>query len=180
MWVDLEMTGLDPAHDVIVELAVVITDGTLEREEDGPDVVIHQPAEALATMAPVVSEMHARSGLTELVAASTVTVAEAEAEALDFVRRHVPDAGTAPLAGNSVHSDRAFLRRYMPDLEAYLHYRIVDVSTVKELARRWYPAELEAAPKKEGGHRALADIRESIGELRHFRGTIFRSPLEQP
>jgi oligoribonuclease len=176
VWIDCEMTGLDPATEVLVEIAVIVTDGALERVEEGPDIVISQPAEALQAMVDVVREMHAKSGLTDAVLSSTTSVAEAEQQVLAFVRRFVPEARGAPLAGNTVHADRAFLRRYMPELEAHVHYRNVDVSTVKELARRWYPDVLTQAPSKTGDHRALADIRESIAELRWFRGAIFREP----
>jgi len=174
VWVDLEMTGLDPDAHVVVEAAVIITDGRLDTVVEGPDLVIAAPETALAAMEPVVAQMHARSGLDGEVRASTLTLAAAEEQLLAFVSAHVPQPGTAPLAGNSVHADRMFLRRYMPRLEAYVHYRNVDVSTVKELARRWYPAEVEAAPAKGGGHRALADIRESIAELRYYRGAVFK------
>jgi oligoribonuclease len=174
VWIDCEMTGLDPEAEVLVEIAVIVTDGQLTRLEEGPDLVISQPPEALEGMVEVVKEMHASSGLTEAVLASEVSVEQAERQVMEFVRRFVPQARTAPLAGNSVHADRAFLHRYMPALEAYLHYRNVDVSTVKELARRWYPGVLDSAPPKEGGHRALADIRESIEELRWLRQAIFR------
>lgn len=175
VWVDLEMTGLDPEKDRIVEIAVIVTDGVLARVEEGPDLVVHQPDEVLASMDPVVVAMHAESGLTEAVRTSTLQVAEAEAQALAFVTRCVPQARSAPLAGNSVHADRAFLRRYMPRLEQHLHYRNVDVSTLKELARRWAPDVLAEAPSKSGGHRALADIRESIEELRWYRERLFTS-----
>jgi oligoribonuclease len=173
VWIDCEMTGLDPETEVLVEIAVIVTDGQLERVEEGPDIVIHQPAEVLEKMVDVVRDMHASSGLTDAILASTTSVAAAEQQVLDFVKRHVPSARLAPLAGNSVHADRAFLRRYMPTLEAYVHYRNVDVSTVKELAKRWYPDVLESQPEKTGDHRALADIRESIEELRWLRGAIF-------
>jgi oligoribonuclease len=174
VWVDLEMTGLDVERDVILEIAVIVTDGALDVIEEGPDLVVAQPASALARMAPVVAQMHAASGLDAAVLASTLTLAEAEAQALEFVRQHVPTAGTAPLAGNSISTDRIFLRRHMPSLESHLHYRNVDVTTVKELARRWYPEAKQAAPTKGGGHRALADIRESVTELRYYRKAIFR------
>ncbi|MPZ72016.1 MAG: oligoribonuclease [Nitriliruptorales bacterium] len=174
VWIDLEMTGLDPERDRIVEVAVIVTDGALERLEEGPDLVLGAAEQSLKDMDPVVVKMHELSGLTEAVRASTMTVEEAEGYVLEFVTHHVPLARSAPLAGNSVHADRAFLRRYMPALEAYVHYRNVDVSTIKELARRWYPAALEQAPRKTGGHRALADIRESIDELRYWRGAIFK------
>ena len=174
VWVDLEMTGLDPDQDRIVEIAVIVTDGALERLEEGPDLVLSTPEDSLGGMDAVVVQMHGASGLTEAIRASVITVADAEQQVLDFIRRHVPMPRTAPLAGNSVHADRAFLRRYMPELEAYVHYRNVDVSTVKELARRWYPESLEKAPRKAGGHRALADIRESIDEMRYWRAAIFK------
>ena len=174
VWVDLEMTGLDPDHDRIVEIAVIVTDGALERLEEGPDLVLATPEDSLGGMDAVVVQMHGASGLTEAIRASEITLADAEQQVLDFIRRHVPTSRTAPLAGNSVHADRAFLRRHMPELEAYVHYRNVDVSTVKELARRWYPESLEKAPRKAGDHRALADIRESIEEMRYWRTAIFK------
>ncbi|WP_370324335.1 oligoribonuclease [Euzebya sp.] len=174
VWVDLEMTGLDPDAEVIVEIAAIVTDGALETVIEGPDLVIGADEDVLGRMRPRVKEMHRRSGLMPEIRASELTVAEAEAQVLEFVTAHVPLARTAPLAGNSVHADRAFLKRYMPDLEAHVHYRNVDVSTIKELARRWYPDVLEAAPAKDGGHRALADIRGSIDELRYYRSTVFR------
>ena len=174
VWIDLEMTGLDPARERIVEIAVIVTDGELEHVEEGPDLVLNAPEEALEAMEQVVAEMHAKSGLDAAIRASEVTAEQAEAEVLAFVRRFVPEGRTAPLAGNSVHADRAFLARYMPTLEGYLHYRNVDVSTVKELVRRWYPGLLDRAPEKTGDHRALADIRESIAELRWYRDQVFR------
>ncbi len=174
VWVDLEMTGLDPARHVIVEIAAIVTDGGLETVVEGPDLVVHQPESALVGMERVVADMHAKSGLTEAVRRSGTRLVDAEAQVLAFVRQHVPEASTAPLAGNSIHSDRAFLRRHMPELDAWLHYRMVDVSTLKELARRWYPKVLDDAPRKDGGHRALADIRASITELRHYREAMFR------
>lgn len=173
VWVDLEMTGLDPTRDVILEIAVIVTDGQLEQIVEGPDLVIHQPEAVLQRMEDVVARMHAGSGLTEAVRAADVTLADAQTRVLDFVRRYVPEPRTAPLAGNSVHADRAFLVTYMPELEAHLHYRNVDVSTLKELARRWRPDALASVPRKAGGHRALADIRESIEEVRHYRATLF-------
>ena len=173
VWVDLEMTGLDPDSDVIVEVAVIVTDGALEQLAEGPDLVISQPEEKLAAMVDVVREMHQASGLTAAVRASETSLADAEREVLAFIAAHVPERGVAPLAGNSVHADRMFLRRHMPEVEGHLHYRNVDVSTVKELAKRWRPDVVEQAPEKEGGHRALADIRESIVELRHYRDALF-------
>lgn len=174
VWIDLEMTGLDPEVDVILEIAVIITDGSLDEIIEGPELVINAADSLLENMAPVVLEMHALSGLTEAVRQSQATVAEAEQRALEFVRAHIPEPGSAPLAGNTVHADRAFLRKYMPDLEAWFHYRNVDVSTIKELTRRWNPDVLEKAPEKDGGHRALADIRESINELQYYRKTVFK------
>ncbi|HWB72711.1 MAG TPA: oligoribonuclease [Egibacteraceae bacterium] len=174
VWVDLEMTGLDPARDAVLEIATVVTDGALERLVEGPDLVVAQPEDVLAAMEPVVADMHAKSGLVEAVRRQGIPLAEAQRRTLAFVRAHVPEADSAPLAGNSIHADRMFLRKHLPELEAWLHYRNVDVSTVKELARRWYPAVYDAAPVKGGGHRALADIRESITELRYYRQRLFR------
>jgi oligoribonuclease len=175
VWIDLEMTGLDPERDVVVEIAVVVTDGQLHRVVEGPDLVVHQPDEALAGMVDVVRDMHAKSGLTEAVRASELSLADAEKQVLAFVREHVPEAGAAPLAGNSIHADRAFIRRHLPDLDAHLHYRNVDVSTIKELVARWYPDVFDMRPSKAGDHRALADILESIAELRYYREHAFRS-----
>lgn len=173
VWIDLEMTGLDPTRDVIVEAAVLVTDGTLTQVREGPDLVIGQPASALERMPEVVARMHEASGLTDAVRASDLTLAAAEERLLAFLREHVPEPRTAPLAGNSVHADRAFLAVHMPALEAHLHHRNVDVSTLKELARRWHPEALAGAPPKGGGHRALADIRESLAELRYYRSALF-------
>ena len=173
VWIDLEMTGLEPERDVIVEIATIVTDGRLDRVELGPDLVVGAAADALAGMDDVVRTMHASSGLLEAIARSDRTVRQAEELTLEFVRALVPTPATAPLAGNSVHADRMFLRRYMPELEAHLHYRNVDVSTLKELARRWRPALLDAAPKKGEQHRALEDITESIAELRFYRDALF-------
>lgn len=173
VWIDLEMTGLDPDVDVIVEIATIVTDGSLEQVEHGPDLVVAAPDAALDGMAEVVQRMHTASGLLGEVRATDRTVADAEQVTLDFIRGHVPAPSIAPLAGNSVHADRAFLRRYMPTLEAHLHYRNVDVSTLKELARRWRPALLDQAPDKHERHRALDDIVESIAELRFYRDALF-------
>ncbi|MFO8075742.1 MAG: oligoribonuclease [Egibacteraceae bacterium] len=178
VWVDLEMSGLDPDRDVILEAAVLVTDGSLERVVEGPDLVLAAPEEALEGMVDVVAQMHAASGLTEAVRASTVRMDDAEEQLLAFVAAHVPEARTAPLAGNSVHADRAFLRRYMPAFESHLHYRNVDVSTLKELCKRWRPDVLEASAVKAGGHRAMADIRESLEELRAYRDVLFLPPGE--
>ncbi|MDH3261009.1 MAG: oligoribonuclease [Acidimicrobiia bacterium] len=176
VWIDLEMTGLDPEVDVILEIAVIITDGSLEETIEGPDLVLHADEAALEEMAPVVREMHHLSGLTEAVRRSPLSAARAEQLVLEFVKFHIPEPGHAPLAGNSVHADRAFLHKHMPELAAWFHYRNVDVSTIKELARRWNPGVLEKAPDKGGGHRALADIRESIAELKYYRENVFKKP----
>jgi len=174
VWIDLEMTGLDPDVDSILEIAVLVTDGSLDAIIEGPDLVLHADESALESMARVVREMHGTSGLTEAVRRSQLSAGDAEKLVLEFVTSHVPEPGHAPLAGNSVHADRAFLRKHMPALEAWFHYRNVDVSTVKELARRWYPEVMENTPEKGGGHRALADIRESIKELKYYRETLFK------
>jgi len=178
VWIDLEMTGLDPDTDVIVEIATIVTDGMLEHVEHGPDLVVAAPDAALDGMADVVRRMHTASGLLEEVRATDRTVAAAEQATLEFVRTLVPDPSSAPLAGNSVHADRAFLRRHMPTLEAHLHYRNVDVSTLKELARRWQPGLLDQAPDKQERHRALDDIVESIAELRFYRDALFGTPSQ--
>ena len=172
VWIDCEMTGLDLARDALVEVAVLVTDSELEILGEGVDVVIACPPEALETMPDVVREMHTSSGLLDELA-NGVTMEEAEELVMAYVREHVPDPGKAPLAGNTVGTDRGFLARDMPGLEQYLHYRIIDVSSIKELARRWYPRAYFNAPKKQGGHRALADIRESIQELRYYRAAVF-------
>ncbi len=176
MWIDCEMTGLDLGRDALIEIAVLVTDGDLRVLGEGVDLVIHADETALAGMPEVVREMHERSGLTDAVRASTVTIAEAEQRALDYVREHVPDPRTAPLAGNSIATDRAFLARDMPALDGYLHYRMVDVSSIKELARRWYPRVFYAKPEKGLAHRALADIMESLRELEYYRRTLFVPP----
>ena len=168
VWIDLEMTGLDPDRDVILEIAAVVTDGRMERIVEGPVRVVAATAEELAGMDPYVAAMHDSSGLLDEVPKATTTVAEAEAAVLEFVKAHVPDAMTAPLGGNSVHADRMFLMRYMPELHAWLHYRNVDVSTVKELVRRLRPDVHDASPPKQGTHRALADIHESIAEMQYY------------
>jgi oligoribonuclease len=178
---DLEMTGLEPARDRIVEIATLVTDDELEVIAEGPDLVISAPTEALEAMDDVVRQMHARSGLLAAILASTLTVDEAAGETLEFVRKHVPEPRTVPLAGNSIGTDRRFLAAYMPELEGYLHYRSIDVSTVKELARRWYPEAYASAPKKAGAHRAMDDVKESIEELKWWRATVFRErPLPPP
>jgi oligoribonuclease len=173
VWIDCEMTGLDLGRDALIEIAVLVTDGDLKVLGDGVDVVIHADEDELAGMPDIVREMHAKSGLTEAVRASQVTVAEAEELALAYIREHVPDPRVAPLAGNSIATDRGFLARDMPALDAHLHYRMVDVSSIKELCRRWYPRVFFAKPEKGLAHRALADIEESIRELDYYRATLF-------
>ena len=172
VWIDCEMTGLDTRADALVEVAAVVTDSELNVLGDGVDVIIKPPAAALAGMGDFVREMHTKSGLLDELDGG-VTLAEAEQQVLDYVKHWVPDAGKAPLAGNSVGTDKMFLDRDMPFLVAHLHYRIIDVSSIKELSRRWYPRAYFASPKKEGGHRALADILESIDELRYYREAVF-------
>ncbi len=172
VWIDCEMTGLDLARDALIEVAAIVTDSELNTLDDGVRVVIKPPAEALAGMDEVVTTMHTTSGLlTELDAGTTME--DAQNLVLDYVRGHVTVPGKAPLAGNSVGTDRAFLARDMPELEGYLHYRIIDVSSIKELSRRWYPRVYFQSPEKKGGHRALADILESIRELRYYREAVF-------
>lgn len=168
------MTGLDPARHVIVEIATLITDDDLEIVAEGPDLVVHQPPAALEGMEPVVVEMHTASGLLTAIASSTVTLEEAGKATLDFIRQHVPEPRTVPLCGNSIGTDRRFLAIHLPEIEEHLHYRSVDVSTIKELTRRWYPGALEAVPRKATAHRALDDIRESIDELRWYRANVFK------
>jgi oligoribonuclease len=179
VWIDCEMTGLDLAKDALIEIAALVTDSELNVLGDGLDLVIHTSDEALAGMPDVVRDMHARSGLTEEVRRSTITLEQAQRQVLDYVREHVPDANSAPLAGNSIATDRGFISRDMPALDAHLHYRMVDVSSIKELVRRWYPRVYYAKPEKGLAHRALADIKESIGELDYYRRTAF-VPLPGP
>ena len=173
VWIDCEMTGLDTTSDKLIEIAALVTDGDLNILGDGVDIVIHADDEALANMPDVVTKMHAASGLTDEVRASTVTLAQAEQQVLDYIRAHVTSSGQVPLAGNSIATDRAFLARDMPRLNEYLHYRMVDVSSIKELCRRWYPKVYFGQPPKGLAHRALADIRESIHELRYYRAAAF-------
>ena len=173
VWLDMEMTGLDPARERIIEMALIITDGQLVELAIGPDLVIHQPDEVLAAMDEWNKTHHGASGLTERVRASTITDNDAEAQALAFIAAHCSAKERPVLAGNSIHQDRRFVRRYMPLLDERLHYRMVDVSTVKELARRWYPAAVAKQPPKQETHRALDDIRESIEELRFYRDHVF-------
>ena len=172
---DLEMTGLEADHHVIVEIATLITDDELVVVAEGPDLVVHASDDELAGMDDFVRDMHTTSGLLDELDAG-ITMADAENQVLAYVREFAPEAVKAPLGGNTVGTDRGFLARDMPDLEAHLHYRIIDVSSIKELALRWFPRAFFASPKKEGGHRALADIRESIAELRYYREAIFVAP----
>jgi oligoribonuclease len=172
VWIDCEMTGLSLAQDALIEVAALVTDKNLNVLGDGVDVIIKPPAEALTGMDPFVVQMHTASGLLDLLDGG-VTLAEAEAQVLAYIAAHVPEAGKVPLAGNTIGTDRAFLARDMPALEKYVHYRNVDVSTLKELAKRWVPRVVFFAPEKQGNHRALADIQESIEELRYYREALF-------
>jgi oligoribonuclease len=173
---DLEMTGLDPSRHVIVEIATLITDDSLTVLAEGPDLVINPGAEAMAEMDKVVRSMHTKSGLLEAIEASTVTLEEAGAATMKFLVDAGIEPRTVPLCGNSIGTDRRFLSAHLSEIEEFLHYRSVDVSTIKELARRWYPAALAGAPAKAGGHRAMDDIKESLIELQYYRSAVFRSP----
>ena len=175
IWIDCEMTGLSLTNDALIEVAALVTDFELNQLGDGIDLVIKPSAEALEQMDDFVREMHTSSGLLEELA-DGITMAEAEEQVLAYVREWAPEAVKAPLGGNTVGTDRGFLARDMPELEAHLHYRVIDVSSIKELALRWFPRAYFASPKKAGGHRALADIRESIAELRYYREAIFVAP----
>ena len=172
-WMDLEMTGLDPSRHVVVEIASLVTDDDLAIVAEGPDLVVHATPAELAEMDDFVTAMHTRSGLLDAMAASTLTLEEAGAKTLEFLKLHIPEARTVPLAGNSIGTDRRFLATQLPEIEEYLHYRSVDVSTLKELCRRWYPAIYKTVPEKKGGHRALQDIRESVAELAFYRSALF-------
>jgi oligoribonuclease len=173
---DLEMTGLDPQKHVIVEIATLITDDELNIVAEGPDLVVHQSEELLALMEPIVVDMHTKSGLLDAIRASTVTLESAGNDTLAFIKQHVPEARKVPLCGNSIGMDRRFLDQYLPDIENHLHYRSIDVSSVKELVRRWYPQLNNGRPYKAGAHRALDDIRESVSELRFYREKVFVPP----
>jgi oligoribonuclease len=172
-WMDLEMTGLDATRDVIVEIATLVTDDDLDLVAEGPDLVIHQTPETLEVMGDYVREMHTRSGLLDQIASSTISLEDAGAQTLAFLQEHIAEESTVPLCGNSIGTDRRFLTAYLPDIENFLHYRSVDVSTIKELARRWNPTALKGLPEKKEGHRALDDIRESLAELRFYREKLF-------
>ncbi len=171
VWIDCEMTGLDVEKDCLVEIAVLVTDSELNILDEGLSVVIQPREDSMAGMGEFVTNMHRESGLLELLS-DGVSLEQAEAKVLDYVKRFAPEARTAPLAGNSIGTDRMFINRYMPNLDSHLHYRNVDVSSIKELVRRWYPKVYFQLPKKSGGHRALADIRESIAELKYYRKTV--------
>jgi oligoribonuclease len=175
VWIDCEMTGLDLARDALIEIACIVTDGQLNAVDDGVDLVIKPPAEALDNMPEVVRDMHTASGLLGELPAG-ITLAEAQEQVMAYVRSNVHEARKVPLCGNSIATDRTFIARDMPELDAFLHYRMVDVSSIKELARRWYPRAYFASPQKHGGHRALADIKESIRELQYYREAIFVPP----
>jgi oligoribonuclease len=172
-WMDLEMTGLDATRDVIVEIATLITDDELQIIAEGPDLVIHATDAQLERMEPVVVEMHRSSGLTDAVRASTITLEAAGAATLEFLKSHISEPHTVPLCGNSIGMDRRFLTAYLPEIEEFLHYRSVDVSTIKELARRWYPKELSNYRKSASAHRAMDDIKQSVEELRYWREHVF-------
>ncbi|MBY4130047.1 oligoribonuclease [Rhodococcus fascians] len=176
VWIDCEMTGLDLSKDKLIEIAALVTDSELNILGEGVDIVIHADDDALANMPAVVTDMHAKSGLTDEVRASTVTLEEAEQRVLAYIKEHVPVAGTVPLAGNSIGTDRGFISRDMTALDTYLHYRMIDVSSIKELSRRWYPRIYYGQPAKGLAHRALADIKESIKELQYYRRTAFVAP----
>jgi oligoribonuclease len=171
---DLEMTGLDPDRHRIVEIASLITDDDLEVVAEGPDIVVAADADTLSAMDDFVRQMHTKSGLLAAIKASTVSLEEAGRQTLAFLKEHIPEARSVPLGGNSIGTDRRFLATQLPEVDEFLHYRSIDVSTVKELARRWYPEAYTSAPKKAGGHRALDDIRESLAELQHYRKAIFK------
>lgn len=179
VWMDCEMTGLRLDSDKLIEIAALVTDSDLNILGDGVDIVIHADDAALACMPPVVATMHAKSGLTEEVRRSTVTLEQAQQQVLDYIREYAPTARTVPLCGNSIGTDRGFIARDMPELDAHLHYRMVDVSSIKELCRRWYPRIYFGQPEKGLAHRALADIKESIRELEYYRRTAF-VPLPGP
>jgi len=176
VWIDCEMTGLELSRDALIEIAVLVTDSELNVLDEGLDIVIGCADDVLESMVPFVQQMHETSGLTELVRKSTVTLGEAEQQVLDYVKRFIPEPRSAPLCGNSIATDRGFIIRDMPALDAHLHYRMIDVSSIKELARRWYRRVYFGQPAKGLAHRALADIHESVRELRYYRATIFVPP----
>jgi oligoribonuclease len=175
-WMDLEMTGLDHTSDVIVEIATIITDDELQIIAEGPDLVIHQPDDVLERMDPFVVDMHTKSGLLDQIRASTISLEDAGSATLEFIKLHVPEPASVPLCGNSIGTDRRFLAAYLPDIENHLHYRSIDVSSVKELVKRWYPTIDASRPRGHGSHRALDDIRESIREMVYYREHVFVDP----
>ncbi|MDP9431942.1 MAG: oligoribonuclease [Actinomycetota bacterium] len=177
VWIDCEMTGLELERDALVEVAVLITDSELNILDPGIDLVLSAPADTLESMKEVVRDMHTSSGLLDAIRESSLGLADAQEQVLAYIKQFVPERRKAPLCGNSIATDRGFLARDMPVLDDWLHYRMIDVSSIKELAKRWYPRVYYSAPAKAGGHRALADITESIEELRYYRATIF---VEQP
>ncbi|XP_062374047.1 small fragment nuclease [Sardina pilchardus] len=177
VWVDLEMTGLDIDKDEIIEMACIITDSELNILAEGPNLIINQPGELLDGMSEWCKTHHGNSGLTQAVRDSKISLQDAENEFLSFIKKYIPPR-QCPLAGNSVHADKKFLDKYMPQFMSHLHYRIIDVSTVKELCRRWYPEEYKKAPSKKGSHRALDDIQESIEELKFYRSAVFKTPKQ--
>jgi oligoribonuclease len=176
VWIDLEMTGLDTVRHTIVEIAVLVTDSELDLVDEGIDLIVHAPSEALAEMDDFVTKMHTKSGLLTAIQASTLSLADAGTQVVEYLSTQLPGPGTAPLCGNSIGVDRRFLDRYLPEVDQYLHYRSVDVSSLKELCRRWYPSVYKKRPDKKETHRALDDIRESIEELRFYRQRIMLPP----
>lgn len=179
IWMDLEMTGLDESRHVIVEIATLVTDDDLNIIAEGPNLVIHQPDVVMAEMDDFVTNMHTVSGLLEKIKSSTVSETEAMQQTLDFIKLHSPEPNKIPLCGNSIRTDRTFLAKYMPEIENWLHYRCVDVSTIKELVKRWNPGLEHARPKSEGiTHRAMDDIRDSVAELKFYRDKVFRTAEE--
>ena len=177
-WIDLEMTGLDPDVHVIVEIATLITDDQLNLIAEGPDLVISATEEQLEKMDPVVVEMHTKSGLLDEIKASKITLEEAGSQTLSFLMEHISKKGTVPLCGNSIGTDRRFLAKWLPEIENFLHYRSVDVTSIKELGKRWFPKVTGAAPEKNGGHRAMDDIKASLFELQYYRDNLFIDPNE--
>ena len=177
-WIDLEMTGLDPDLHVIVEIATLITDDQLNLIAEGPDLVISATEEQLEKMDPVVVEMHTKSGLLDEIKASKITLEEAGSQTLSFLMEHITKKGTVPLCGNSIGTDRRFLAKWLPEIENFLHYRSVDVTSIKELGKRWFPKVTGAAPEKNGGHRAMDDIKASLFELQYYRDNLFIDPNE--
>lgn len=178
VWIDLEMTGLDPKRHSIVEIATLITDDDLNILDEGPDLVISTTSKQLENMDAYVRNMHTKSGLLDEIQQSRVTLSEANKQTLDFIQKHIKTARTVPLCGNSIGTDRRFLADHMPEIEEYLHYRSVDVSSIKEVGKRWYPEIIKNAPTKARGHRAMDDIKESVLELKFYREFLFRQPLE--